>query len=202
MKSMVPRTSAHEYRPTGHTAPSGGSPVKTTGQGLAPKHACTLPSCMEIEKWQLRVFDLTPKVSDVIFAARCPSTMTVHGHWVKFVPCCFSHHVDSLSAQLSEVLLFVLSLAWQGLPLGTKGYMLGTLAYLWLPMYPPYSSHHLWLVFWKVCNICSLLPLSWCPNRTLVWYSFLTCSVWASTHLFSGALDYKDGLPSGKFLNL
>ena len=80
---------------------------------------------MEIEWRQLRVFDLPPEVCDVILAARRPSSKTVYAClWDKFVAWCAEKQIDPLSAPLSEVVVFVLSLAQQGLALGTvEGYL-------------------------------------------------------------------------------
>lgn len=70
-------------------------------------------SCMEIEEQQLNTFDLPPKVFDIILAARHPSMKDVCAcHWSKFEAWCGTRQIDSLQAKLSDVLSFVLSLAW------------------------------------------------------------------------------------------
>ena len=94
---------------------------------------------LHLHAWKLsgdsREFSTPPQeVRNVILAARHPSTKTVYVcRWDKFVAWC-ADKIDPLTAPLSEVLLFILSLARHGLALGTvKGYLSAISAFLQLP---------------------------------------------------------------------
>ena len=118
-------------------ATPGGFTVAAAGAGPSSQPAIAPPSCVEIERRQLNVFDLPPEICNVILAARCPLTKTVYACRDKFVAWCAEKLIDPLSAPLSQVLLFALSLACQGLSLGTvKVYLSTLLAFLRLPDQP------------------------------------------------------------------
>ena len=83
-------------------------------------------------------FDLPSEIVGVILAARCPSTKIIYaGRGEKFVVCCSSGNVLCLQAQLTDLLLFCLSLARRGLAIATvKGYLSALSAFLSLPDQP------------------------------------------------------------------
>lgn len=115
-------------------APFGEPTVTATGQGLHPDN-CNL----HLHVWQhLNTFYLPPEVVNVILEARLPQTRTVYARcWNKFVAWCCSWQLDALQDNVSNVLMFALPLAWQGLALGTvKGYLWTLSVFLWLPDQP------------------------------------------------------------------
>lgn len=123
-----------------HLANLGGSSVQETGQGSAPKPAQSTPSCMEIKQQQLIALDPPPEVVNVILAPRYQATKSIYSRrWDKVMAWYGVHKIDPLQANQLDVLLFVLSLAKQGLALGTiKGYLLALLAFLRLLNQPSF----------------------------------------------------------------
>ncbi|KAJ1208809.1 hypothetical protein NDU88_004192 [Pleurodeles waltl] len=184
-KSVMSRAVEHVHRSSSQTASLGGSSIAAAGDGPPPEPVQPLPSCVEIERQQLTAFALSPEVCNVILAARRPSTKTVYTCcWNKFVAGCTNKSVDSLSAPLSEVLLFVLSLAQQGSSLGTlKGYLSAISAFLRLPDQPSLFKSPLVSMFLK--GLTHLFPPTpfimpqWDLNLVL---TYLLCTPFEPMH--------------------
>ena len=67
----------------------------------------------------MTVFELPTEVVEVLLAAKhCSTTSMNAGSWNKFV-CFGARNTDPLQAKVSDILLYVLSLAQQGLAVDT-----------------------------------------------------------------------------------